>query len=146
VRWRRWGSWADRHRAGPGSDGHELGRAGEGVAERYLRGCGYTIVARNYRCRGGEIDLIALDRADPPGDGGDATVVFVEVKTRRTGDCGGPFEAVDARKCRRISQAAHHFLLSRGGEERAVRFDVVGVQWDEDTPRVEHVRNAFEVE
>lgn len=146
MKWRPWKSWANGRRAGPGSAGHELGRAGERVAERYLQQCGYAVVARNYRCRGGEIDLIAMDGTDPPRDADDATVVFVEVKTRRSAGCGGPFEAVDARKCRRISRAAQHFLQSSGQMERAVRFDVVGVLWDGDTPRVEHVRNAFDVD
>ena len=63
-----------------------LGREGERVAERYLKKKGYTLVERNYRCRGGEVDLIVLDRR---------VVVFVEVKTRTDHGFGTPLEAVE---------------------------------------------------
>ncbi|TMA54596.1 MAG: YraN family protein, partial [Deltaproteobacteria bacterium] len=66
----------------PAVDGRgELGRRGEAVAEEFLRACRYTIVARNYRCRAGEIDLVALD-----GD----MLVFVEVRSRRGAVAGTP--------------------------------------------------------
>jgi putative endonuclease len=110
---------------------------GERIATAYLQRLGYSILARNYRCRGGEIDLVA---ADGP------VVVFVEVKTRRRTEWGGPLEAVDARKRRRMAMAASHFLLARWRGEPAVRFDVIGILWRAGTPDVEHVMNAFDVD
>jgi putative endonuclease len=95
-----------------------LGAAGEAAAEGALRRRGYTIVERNFRCRLGEVDLIALDGR---------TVVFVEVKTRRRPAAGSPFDAVDARKQRQIVRAAECYLAARRLQDRAVRFDVVAV-------------------
>jgi len=99
----------------------DLGRAGERAAEEFLRRRGYTIVERNFRCRGGEVDLIALRRG---------VVVFVEVKTRRRGAAVGPFEAVTPRKRRRLLCAARHYLARYRLEDRAARFDVVAVWAD----------------
>ena len=78
-----------------------LGAEGERAAEKFLRRQRYTIVARNYRCPSGEVDLVALDRS---------TVVFVEVKTRTQAGFGSPLEAVDPRKQRQIQRAAQHYL------------------------------------
>jgi putative endonuclease len=106
------------------------------VAETFLRTRNYTIVARNYRCRAGEIDLVALDGA---------TLVFVEVRSRRGTGAGTPLESVDGRKQARVAQVARHFLAVRGWGERDARFDVVGIRFDADPPAIEHVRGAFEL-
>lgn len=113
-----------------------LGKEGELVAERFLRKKGYRLVARNYRCTAGEIDLIAWDRR---------VLVFVEVKTR-TGDAfGTPLEAVGTRKQRKMTQVAQHFLSHRGLHQQEARFDVVGISWPQQKPVVEHIENAFEL-
>jgi putative endonuclease len=114
----------------------ELGRRGEELAEAFLRDRRYTIVARNYRCRAGEIDLVALDGP---------TVVFVEVRSRRGEACGTPFESVDARKQARVARVARHFVAARGWDGRDARFDVIGVRFDAEPPALEHLRGAFEV-
>jgi putative endonuclease len=93
-------------------------------------------VARNYRCRAGEIDLVALD-----GE----TLVFVEVRSRRGSGVGTALESVDGRKQARVARVARHFLAARGWDDRPARFDVVGVRFDHEPPAVEHVRAAFEV-
>ncbi|HEY7553978.1 MAG TPA: YraN family protein [Candidatus Binatia bacterium] len=113
-----------------------LGREGERVAERYLKKKGYTLVERNYRCRGGEVDLIVLDRR---------VVVFVEVKTRTDHGFGNPLEAVEPKKQRRMILAARLFLHQKKLHERDARFDVVGISWPGAEPVVEHVQNAFEI-
>jgi putative endonuclease len=113
-----------------------LGREGERVAERFLKKKGYAVVERNYRCRGGEVDLIALDRR---------VIVFVEVKTRTDHQFGNPLEAVEPRKQRRMIHAAQFFLHEKKLHQREARFDVVGISWPGDDPVVEHVQNAFEV-
>ncbi len=127
--------------------GRGLGPAGEAVAEAYLRRRGYVILARNYRCPAGEVDLVARDGP---------TVVFVEVKTRSGSAYGSPLEAVDARKRHRLARVACHFLLHARATVAAarpakaaepaetVRFDVIGVHWSDETPAIDHVENAFE--
>jgi len=106
------------------------------VADAFVRTLGYHVVTRNFRCRAGEIDLVALD-----GD----TVVFVEVRSRTGTRLGTPLESVDGRKQSRVARVARYFLAAHGWHERAARFDVVGVRFDQDPPTVEHVRAAFDV-
>jgi putative endonuclease len=113
-----------------------LGKEGERLAELYLQKKGYKLVERNYRCSGGEIDLIVLDRR---------IIVFVEVKTRTGQGFGTPFEAVEFRKQRKMIQAAQVFLAQRGLQQRDARFDVVGISWAGREPVVEHIENAFEL-
>ena len=114
-----------------------LGLRGERRAARFLRRKGHRILVRNYTCRLGEMDLITLD-----GD----TVVFVEVKTRRSCDLQHPFEAVGPEKQRRLSRIARYFLTSRGAQNAAARFDVVSIVWPErGAPVIEHFEHAFVV-
>ena len=113
-----------------------LGKEGERVAELYLQKKGYKLVERNYRCSGGELDLIVLDRR---------VVVFVEVKTRTGIGFGSPLEAVESHKQRRMIRAAQFFLAEKNLQQRDARFDVVGVSWPGREPVVEHIENAFEL-
>ena len=113
-----------------------LGKKGERIAERYLKRKGYKLVARNYRCAAGEVDLIVLDRR---------IIVFVEVKTRTGAGFGSPLEAVEFRKQHKMIQTAQFFLASKNLSQREARFDVVGVSWPGAEPLVEHVENAFEL-
>jgi putative endonuclease len=105
------------------------------MAEEFLRARHYTIVARNYRCRAGEIDLVALDGP---------VLVFVEVRSRRGERAGSPLESVVGRKQVQVSRVARHFLASRGWHDRDARFDVIGIRFDADPPALEHVTGAFE--
>ena len=111
-----------------------LGRAGEEIAERWLRGAGLAIVARGFRARYGEIDLIARDGP---------MVVFVEVKTRTQGAFGRPAEAVTATKRGRIARVASLFLARSGWSDRVCRFDVVEVVPEGGRWRVTHIPDAF---
>jgi putative endonuclease len=113
-----------------------LGAEGERAAEKYLRRQRYTIVARNYRCSAGEVDLVALDGS---------TIAFVEVKTRTQPGFGSPLEAVDSRKQRQIQRAAQFYLSQNRLHDRDSRFDVVGVWWEKGRVRCELIKNAFEV-
>jgi putative endonuclease len=113
-----------------------LGKRGEAVAARYLRRRRYRIVGRGVRTGLGELDLVAIDGR---------TVVFVEVKTRQTGEQGHPAEAVDLTKQRKLTLLATSYLKRHGLLSHAARFDVVAVTWpDGRRPRVEHIRNAFD--
>ena len=108
-----------------------LGTAYEARAADYLRQRGYRIVARNFRTREGEIDLIAR---------GDGYLCFVEVKYRTDGGCGAPEEAVDARKQRRICRAAQYYMLRNGYQtDTPCRFDVIAIAGTD----IRHIPNAF---
>ena len=112
-----------------------VGAYGERVASRYLEAAGLVVLARNWRCPAGEVDLILRDGPD---------VVFCEVKTRRGEDFGTPAEAVTAAKVRKLRRLASEWLAETRVRPREVRFDVVAVQ---PRPRgaseVEHIRGAF---
>ena len=114
-----------------------LGTEGERAAEAFLRRRRYAILERNYRCKAGEVDLIALHRG---------VVVFVEVKTRTQEEFGDPLEAVDRRKQRQVIRAARYFIAQHRLYDRDARFDVVGVWWQDGRVRCEVVENAFEIE
>lgn len=118
--------------------GKELGTRGEAAASSFLQKQGYAILGKNFRTRAGEIDIIAEDNG---------TLVFVEVKTRRSDAYGLPEEAVDARKQRKIVDAARYYLHRYNHADRDCRFDVVGVELcGSDGDRINHVRNAFSAE
>ncbi len=113
-----------------------LGRMGEDVAAKILKGVGYRIIDRNYRCRGGEVDIVALD---------DETVVFVEVKTRSSEEYGPPQLAVDKRKQRQLARAAMTYLKEKKLLRWPARFDVVGIVVSGESRDIEHIKNAFDV-
>lgn len=109
-----------------------VGTAYEKQAGEYLMQQGYEIVAYNFRCRYGEIDIIARD-----GE----YLVFVEVKYRRNTESGSPLEAVNAKKQHIISRVASYYCLTHGyGESTPCRFDVVAILGDE----ISLIRNAFD--
>lgn len=114
----------------------ELGRSGEAVAEAYLRSQRFRIVARNFRCRAGEIDLVARD-----GD----ELVFVEVRSRRSARAGSALDSVTPVKQARVARVAQFYLAANGLGDTPSRFDVVGVDFGAEPPAVAHVRGAFEV-
>jgi putative endonuclease len=116
--------------------GPHRGRSGEDLACRHLAASGFDIVQRNYRCRSGEVDVIARD-------GG--TTVFVEVKERHGLSHGRGHESVTFGKRRRLIRAARLYAAVHGLEERPLRFDVISIDWDEHGPLVRHDRGAFDV-
>lgn len=111
------------------------GRIGEDLAHRHLRDRGCVIVARNYRSPSGsgEIDLVVWH-----GE----TLVFVEVKTRATGEYGDPDRAVDAEKRRHLRAAARHYASRVQVEWEKTRFDVVSILLAR-PPKVNWIRDAF---
>ena len=114
------------------------GKWGEDQAERYLRKKGYHTVERNFSCRFGEIDLIVSDRT---------YLVFVEVKTRKSGEFAEARESVGAGKQRRV-RAAASMWLSAHETELQPRFDVIEIYGTEDMPyrklQIRQIENAFE--
>ena len=112
-----------------------LGKSGEDLACRELERRGYVIVARRYRVRGGELDVIARD-----GD----TIVFVEVKTRIGRMFGEAAEAVTPLKQLRMTRLAEEYLMRHRLADCPCRFDVVSVHVGAGTQVVEVIQNAFD--
>ena len=112
-----------------------FGKTGEDLAVQELERRGYAIVARRYRQRGGELDIIARDGP---------TLVFVEVKARQDHAFGDAAESVGFFKRRRISRLAQEYVSSHRLTECPCRFDVVSIHVDEGPPVIEVFQNAFD--
>jgi putative endonuclease len=113
-----------------------IGRQGEDLAVDWLRAHGYTLVARNYRRRFGEVDVIARQ-----GE----YLVFIEVKTRSSSRFGSPFDAVTLRKQQQLSRIAKDYLVRNKIMDTPCRFDVLSIILAEDSsPTIDIVVNAFE--
>ena len=117
--------------------GPAAGAAGEALACRHLEELGYRVVARNFRCRSGEIDVVARD--------GEVTV-FVEVKDRRGRSHGEGHESVTVGKRRRVVRAARLYAAVNGLSESPIRFDVVSIERDPGGDRLRHDRGAFDAD
>lgn len=113
-----------------------LGRSGEDLAEDFLKKNNYKVLSRNYRTKLGEIDIIAKDKS---------VICFIEVKTRSSADFGLPLEAVDRRKQRQITKAALIFLKENKLMDVSARFDIVSVIRSKENPKIELIKNAFEL-
>ena len=97
----------------------ELGRRGEDAAMHYLERCGFEIIDRNWTCRFGEVDIVAVE---------DECLVFIEVKTRRSVEAGLPEEAITRTKQRRYERIAMCYLMEAGIDcDIAFRFDAIGI-------------------
>jgi len=114
----------------------KFGEKGEAIAVRQLKKDGYKILETNYRTKLGEIDIVAKDQD---------TIVFVEVKARRSVHFGSPKWAVTAQKQRKISTVALYYLKTTNQSNAKARFDVVTVTLNQDKSRVEVIKNAFEL-
>jgi putative endonuclease len=114
----------------------KFGEKGEAIAVRQLKKDGYKILETNFRTKLGEIDIVAKDKD---------TIVFVEVKARRSVHFGSPKWAVTAQKQRKISTVALYYLKTTNQSKAKARFDVVTVTLNQDKPRIEIIKNAFEL-
>ena len=113
------------------------GKLGEDATANFLEAAGYTIVARNFRIRSAEIDIVAQR---------DGVIVFVEVKARANVRHGLPSEAVTLRKQKKIIEAAGVFLQDERFCDCACRFDIVEIYLrGENVEAINHIENAFEV-
>lgn len=119
------------------SGNSSLGETGESIATAFLKGAGFRILERNFRCVCGELDIVARDGR---------SLVFVEVKCRNNKAYGPPQLAVTAFKQRQISKAALVWLSKRRLFDADARFDVIAIVLHEhDLPEIEHIRNAFDL-
>ena len=114
----------------------KVGERGEKTASRYLERRGYAILDRNFRCRAGEIDIVAAEE--------DASaLVFVEVKTRNGLAYGTPALAVTAEKQRHLLKAAALYRKLNALEDIPCRYDVIELLYLDGRPYLRHIRNAF---
>jgi putative endonuclease len=112
------------------------GKKGEELAVVHLQTLGYCILERNYRCPLGEIDIVAREKD---------TVVFVEVKSRKTEDYGDPELAVGRMKQRKLIRIALYYLTGQNDYPEKARFDVVAIKMLRDRTEVRLIRDAFEL-
>jgi putative endonuclease len=113
-----------------------FGKKSESLAVKHLKKQGYRIVEQNYRTNLGEIDIIAKEKD---------TLVFVEVKARNSSRFGNPKGAVTPKKKRKISMVALQYLKSSQQNKAKARFDVVAISLSGSSPKIELVKNAFEL-
>jgi putative endonuclease len=114
----------------------QFGKESESLAVRHLRKNGYKIMEQNYRNKIGEIDIIAKEKG---------TLVFVEVKARKTHIFGNPKWAVTPKKQRKISMVALYYLKATKQTHVKARFDVITLSSPKDNPQIEIIKNAFEL-
>ncbi|MGQ9617649.1 MAG: YraN family protein [Candidatus Aminicenantia bacterium] len=112
----------------------DLGKKGEELAVKYLKNSGFEIVERRFRASRGEIDIVAKEKD---------TLVFVEVKTRKSNEFGSPLEAVDERKKAQIRKIAGIYISKKYKKFIPCRFDVIGIKLKNKDYDISHIRNAF---
>ncbi|KUO74907.1 MAG: hypothetical protein APF77_06510 [Clostridia bacterium BRH_c25] len=113
-----------------------LGAFGESMASAYLTECGYRVLERNFSCKAGEIDIIAIQ-----GD----TVVFIEVKSRSSVKYGQPSEAVSIPKQRKIVKTALYYMQKNKLLDYMCRFDVIEILFDEENnQQINLIKDAFQ--
>lgn len=112
----------------------KLGEKGEDSACDFLKKSGFEIVARNFRFKRNEVDVIAKDK--------NGTLVFVEVKAKSSTQFGHPEEAVDAKKAARIIEAAEHYIFENDWQGN-IRFDVIAIDLSSEKGKIVHFKDAF---
>ncbi|GAB6157653.1 YraN family protein [Desulfotomaculum varum] len=114
----------------------DVGKRGEDEACQLLRSLGWQILSRNYRCRMGELDIVASDTT--------GALVFVEVRSRTGVSHGVPEESVDYRKQNKLRKLAQQYLLAHPQPpDKPCRFDVVAVYFNNNNKKIIHITNAF---
>ena len=110
------------------------GNIGEDIATRYLERLGYRILERNFRCKLGEIDIIAQDKNE---------IVFIEVKTRKILSYGDPADSVNEPKQKHIYKAAEYYLLINNKLDNFTRIDVMEVYIEDMGHKINHIKKAI---
>lgn len=112
----------------------EIGKEGENIAATYLEKRDYKIIERNFTCKQGEIDIIAIDKKE---------LVFVEVKTRTNLNYGLPKEAVDYAKKRHLRKAIEYYLFKNSIQDMYIRIDVIEVYMYKNKYKVNHIKQIM---
>ncbi len=118
----------------PAINKRERGTQGENLAVGYLEKKSYRILERNFRYERGEIDIIAEHNS---------TLVFIEVKARRSTSFGEPEDAVTSSKQEQIQKVAEGYLFTNSIEGKECRFDVIAIQFENGKANIRHYENAF---
>lgn len=118
------------------SKDQQFGKESESTAVKLLKKQGYKIIEQNYRTKLGEIDIIAKEKN---------TIVFIEVKSRKSVSYGNPKYAVTPKKMRKISMVALYFLKVTNQSSSKARFDVVAISPGGKDPEIEIIKNAFDL-
>lgn len=113
---------------------HIIGKLGENLAIKYLKQIGYKVIERNFECRQGEIDIIALDKNE---------IIFIEVKTRTNIKFGNPIEAVNEIKQKHLLKAVKYYLYSRNLENKFVRIDVIEIYLYNHKCKINHIKQII---
>lgn len=113
---------------------HIIGKVGENLAVKYLEQIGYKVIERNFECRQGEIDIIALDKNE---------IIFIEVKTRTNIKFGSPIEAVNETKQKHLLKAVEYYLYSRNLENEFVRIDVIEMYLYNHKYKINHIKQII---
>ncbi len=115
----------------------DIGTMGEDISENYLKSAGYRILDKNFRCKCGEIDLIAIHKD---------YICFIEVKTRYGINFGTPAESVTSSKQHKIYKTAQIYILNKNINDRNFRFDVIEVILNKDNNdfSINHIEDAFQ--
>ena len=112
---------------------HIIGKFGEDEAAKYIEQNGYKILDRNFTCKRGEIDIIALDKKE---------IVFIEIKSRTNKEYGLPSEAVTNKKIKHILKAAEYYLYIRNLENEPVRIDVIEIFIQNNVVKINHLKQV----
>lgn len=115
---------------------HEIGKLGEEIACSYLQKNNYKIIERNFYCRQGEIDIVAIDKIK-------REIVFVEVKTRTNNQYGRPAEAVNKVKQIHLQKCIKYYIYKNKLEKCLIRVDVIEIHICENKIRINHIRQIF---
>lgn len=115
------------------SDTRRIGKEGEDICCQYLQDNGYTIVERNFRCKEGEIDIIARDKTE---------WVFLEVKTRTNAHYGYPADAITEWKKRKMMKAVKFYLYFHRLEDAYIRIDMIEVHMEKEIGYIHHIKQV----
>lgn len=117
---------------------HEIGKIGEKLAAKYLEQNNYKIIKQNFRCKQGEIDIIAIDEQCK-----EQQIVFIEVKTRTSLEFGTPAEAVNKIKKQHIARTAKFFLYLNNIKGADIRFDTIEVLLSNNKYKINHIKQIM---
>lgn len=122
------------------TNNQDEGKRGEDLAVEFLKKKGFKVIDRNFRIRGGEIDIVAIN---PSTSSGQKTLVFIEVKTRSSLNFGSPLEAINYWKLKALVKTAQFYKLKNPKLPDLMRIDAIAVKIDYalDTTEIEHVEN-----